>query len=102
MTFERLIVAEVSCPRCNARAQLRIGEKRGKLVVVYTVCNKCKLNKYSGLMTSKSVQLISREKSLLRQLEEATSEQKKVRLKRLLENTRKEIRDENKVWRESD
>lgn len=62
MAFETKILGKISCPRCNAKAELRIDEKPSKnnWIFVYIVCSTCRLKKYSHSTTRKAVYLQSR------------------------------------------
>lgn len=95
MPFKRIVVKVVSCPRCNAGAQLRAEEEHGELAVVYTVCNKCKLHKYFGLMTKKNIALVGKEMSLMKLIDETDSVPKKQRLSRQLNGVRNQIKFEH-------
>ena len=57
MAFERKIIEKVSCPRCNAWAELRIDQKKtdNKWILVYVVCETCKLNRYQYTITRKAL-----------------------------------------------
>lgn len=68
MAFERKIVQELSCPRCNAWAQLRIEQEREGVCILYIVCNKCKLRKYSGVLSRKTINLMTQEEKLLKKI----------------------------------
>lgn len=66
MSFELKILDIVSCPRCNGKAQLRLDqEKRNpKHVLVYIVCDVCKLRRYSHTTTPKAVKIHQKIKRL--------------------------------------
>ena len=57
MAFELKVLEKVSCPRCNGKAELRIDQKKNdtRFILVYTVCNVCKLNRYSHTTTRKEI-----------------------------------------------
>jgi uncharacterized protein YbaR (Trm112 family) len=59
MAFELKILDIISCPRCNATAELRIDQKKtnSKYVLVYMVCSTCRLNRYSHTTTPKAVKI---------------------------------------------
>jgi uncharacterized protein YbaR (Trm112 family) len=59
MAFELRILDTISCPRCNATAELRIDEKKtnSKYVLVHIVCQTCRLRKYSHTTTHKAVRI---------------------------------------------
>jgi hypothetical protein len=62
MAFEMKVLDKIRCPRCNAKAELRIDQKepKGNWVFVFIVCHTCKLNKYSHSTTRKAVYFQSR------------------------------------------
>lgn len=95
MTFVRLVIKELNCPRCNAIAQLRIEEERGDACVVYIVCSKCKLREYKYLTTRKAVSLMGKQEKLLKQLEEVTSEAVRSRIRGQLARIREQITKSN-------
>ena len=66
MAFELKVLDKISCPRCNGKAELRLDQqKRGnKFVLVYIVCDICKLNRYSHTTTPKAVKLHQRIKKV--------------------------------------
>ena len=83
MTFVRLVVSELHCPRCNAWAQLRIEEERNTICVLYIVCSKCKLRKYFGITTRRAVTLTMKRQKLTDKLNSPTiNEQTKSRLRK--------------------
>lgn len=92
MPFEKKIIGELHCPRCNAWAQSRIDDERGDVLVVYIVCNKCKLRQYQGLTTRKAVVLKGTETALLKMLDRCTSEYTATRIRARLLNIRRQIR----------
>lgn len=96
MPFERLILKELNCPRCNAIAQLRIEEKRADTSVVYIVCSKCKLQKYQGLFTRKAVNLVSYQRKLESKLEFMKDSRHKRRLEKELRTIPYLISEANK------
>ena len=57
MAFEKKILERIHCPRCNAKAELRMDVKKTdtKWVLVYVVCETCKLNRYMYTTTRKTV-----------------------------------------------
>lgn len=91
MPFVRLVIEELHCPRCNAIAQRRIVAEHGNDCIVYIVCSKCKLNQYSGITTRKAITLMMKEKILVKDLEEANSEQARIRLRGRLKRIRDQI-----------
>lgn len=92
MPFEKKIIGELHCPRCNAWAKSRIEEQRGESLVVYIVCEKCKLRQYQGLTTRKAVVLKGTESALLKMLDRCTSEYTAARIRARLSRIRREIR----------
>jgi ssDNA-binding Zn-finger/Zn-ribbon topoisomerase 1 len=45
----RKVLDTISCPRCNALAEIRPKERRFNILVMYIVCPKCKYEKVVGL-----------------------------------------------------
>ena len=72
MTFAQIILKEVSCPRCNAKAQHRL-EDRDKYVIIYLSCRKCRLERKLGLTTRKALNLKKRQEKLRKRLSQAKS-----------------------------
>lgn len=90
MTFVKIVLQELHCPRCNAIAQLRIEEERDKACLVYIVCNKCRLRQFHSITSRKAITLMGIEQKLLRQLDSAT-EQSKSQIRGRLARIRKQI-----------
>lgn len=59
MAFEIKVLDKIRCPRCNAKAELRIDQRKpnGNWIFVYIVCSTCRLNRYSHVTTRKAVLL---------------------------------------------
>jgi len=59
MSFEKKIVGNINCPRCNAIAELRIDvyKPKSETVLVYVVCDKCKLKRFHHRTTKKVIRL---------------------------------------------
>src|SRR5262245_17835839 len=85
MSFERKILQELNCPRCNAWAQLRIEEEREGVCICYIVCNKCRFKKYSGILSRKTVNLISQSEKVKTKLDLMKEGTHKARLRKHLE-----------------
>ena len=73
MPFEQTVVSDADCPRCNAKAKVRITEERDKVLVLSLVCPKCKLVKYSGLTTRRGLKLRKRIDRIQEYLDKAHS-----------------------------
>lgn len=91
MTFQRNIVKELHCPRCNAIAQLRITDEHDDSCICYIVCSKCKLRKYYGVLSKKTVMMIVFEQKLLDKIKYCVSESEKLILEQKLDIIRKKI-----------
>lgn len=85
------ILYELNCPRCNAKAQLRVEDQHANMCLLYIVCDKCKLRKYQGIATRKAVNLMKQEIRILKKLEFILPGPHRSRLELLLERTRKAI-----------
>jgi hypothetical protein len=64
MSINIKILGEISCPRCNGKAQERIDvqQPKGNWFFVYIVCPVCHLSRFSRLSTRKDIILASRVK----------------------------------------
>ena len=92
MAFIQKIIQKISCPRCNAEAQLR-AEDRNEYVIIMLQCPKCKLERRVGLTTRKALNLKKRRLKLEKRLEQAKSpairKQIEVKIKYVDERARK-------------
>lgn len=89
--FIQKILREVHCPRCNAIAQERL-EDKGKFVLIYLWCNKCKLKRNMGLTTRRALKLKKRRSELRDSLNQAKSQRVRSRILKQLELLERRIR----------
>jgi transcription elongation factor Elf1 len=57
MAFEKKVLDNITCPRCNAVAELRIDikEPSGKMIFVYISCKVCRLVRFHSTTTKKAM-----------------------------------------------
>lgn len=89
MGFDRKILHEELCPRCNAVAQVRVTE-RANVLVVNLECPKCRLRENRGLTTKEGVNLMVMEEKLTRQLLATDNQYKKSLLRAKLARIRRQ------------
>jgi C4-type Zn-finger protein len=59
MAFEKKILGQLHCPRCNAIAELRVEDYKpgSETVLVFVVCEKCRYRRYNHRTTKKAIRI---------------------------------------------
>lgn len=74
--MEHAVLEEKPCPRCNARAQIRLDvlEPRNSMIFAFLVCKMCKIVLYQYTTTSKAIKYAQKIKSAEKRLNELPSD----------------------------
>lgn len=92
MPFQKVILSEEACPRCNGDAQRRLEERRG-LLFIYIVCKWCRYRKFVGSTTREIVDLYEKLNYYQEKADNARNSKERsiflIRLDRIKERIRK-------------